>query len=241
MKPNFSEYTEGIKRQLLPGLATLLLLLTGCVQLEDDELKIPVEVQYYLEVDQAVQADAYFTFTGGSLLLQTFAFDGRREQADPVYFEKEYSQGLAIPFSASQPIASFNFQLPQGTYSRVEIELELLESEKSLEVYGKYENMEGEEIPFHFQTSSDFTFEMEGRSDKDGQYIVLKQEDQPEARMLIQPEAWFGAIPRPMLEEAELTSVNGIPTLMISEEQNEDIFDLLADAMESTQSLQFIY
>lgn len=240
MRTNCLDYINRIYKQLLLAL-TCLSMLAGCVQLEDEELKIPVEVQYYLAVAAPSQAGGYMTFSGGSLLLETFEFDGRREQADPVYFEKEYSQGLAIPFSASQPIASFNFQLPQGTYSRIEVELELLESEKSLEVYGKYENLDGEEIPFHFQRNGDFTFEMAGSSDKDGQYIVIKQEDQPEARMLLQPEAWFSSVPRQMLEDADLTSVNGIATLMISEEQNEAIFDLLEDAMESAQNLQFIY
>lgn len=54
----------------------------------------------------------------------------------------------------------------------------------------------------------------------------------------LDPIYWFDIVPTNMLENADLINVGGVMTLLVNEDENEAIYDLIADRIdESTEAI----
>lgn len=210
---------------------------------KEQEFKIPVEVGFYMDIQRNVVANSRLQFYDGYIIISSFEFEGDREQASEVEFAREYEHGLKIAFTSDQAVEALKFQIPQGNYTSISIEFETYEGfgENNLVVEGAYQNSEGTHYPLVFVLGSSESFEIEAESYSDGNQIIVKKEAPVSAYIKLNPVHWFKTIPHSLLDEAEVVLWNGVPAIVISEEVNEEIYDLIEDRLAEAAEVIFIY
>lgn len=222
-------------------LSLLSSFLFSCEQ--EQEFKIPVEVGFYMDIQKNAVDNSRLQFYGGSIIVSSFEFEGDREQASEVEFTREYENGLKTTFTSDQAVEAFQFQIPQGNYNHISIEFETFEGfgENSLVVEGSYQNSEGRRYPLVFALGSSESFEIEAESYSDGNQIIVKKEAPVSAFIKLNPVHWFKNIPLSLLDEADVVLWDEVPTIVISEEVNEELYDLIEDRLTEAAEVIFIY
>ena len=208
--------------------------------MEESEFKIPVDIQFYVDMIRNSETNEQLYFSEGSIILGSFEFEGEREQAEMVEFAREYENGFKINFDPNKATKNLHFQIPQGIYTSIEVSFETYEEtdQANLFLKGIYKTASGKEIPFHFQNNVSIYFEIEAEGAR-GHQIVLKKEDNTAAYVKLDPFYWFQPVTTRAWEEAELVEFNGLPTIMISEEYNENIFELIINRIEDSADVIF--
>lgn len=232
-------YTVKIK-----NFCFLLMLSSFLYSCQDEqEFKIPVEADFFMDVKRHAVADSRLQFDGGYIIISSFEFEGKREQADEVIFEREYEQGLKIPFTSTQAVEAFKFQIPQGNYTSISIEFETFDDlgENNLVVEGSFKKSDATRYPLVLAMATNEDFEIEAVSYSNGKQIILKKEAPVSAYIKLNPVHWFKNIALSTLDEAELVLWNGEPTILISDEVNQEIFDIIEDRLHEAAEATFIY
>lgn len=196
-----------------------------------------------MDIQKNVVANSRLQFYDGYIIMASFEFEGDREQAREVAFSREYEQGLTIAFTSDQVVEALKFQIPQGNYTSISIAFETFEGfgENNLVVEGSYQNSEGIRYPLVFALGSSESFEIEAESYSDGDQIIVKKEAPVSAYIKLNPVHWFKNIPLSLLDEAEVVLWNGVSTILISEEVNEEIYDLIEDRLAEAAEVIFTY
>jgi hypothetical protein len=211
---------------------------------KEDEFKIPVDVDFYMDIQRGAALEDKLHFTEGFIRLSSFRFRGQREQADEVRFEKAYEQGLTLPFSPVRAVPELKFQVPQGNYNRISIVLETYNdledaAEVGLELKGTFAAKDGKRYPLLFQLESAEVFRIAASSNLADNQIILKKEAPAVAYIRLHPGYWFQGVSAPLLEGAALVPVNGVPTILINESYNETIYDILVDRLGEDEETVF--
>lgn len=225
-------------------LFSLLLLSSFLFSCQDEqEFKIPVEADFYMDIHRNVVANSRLQFYDGYIIISSFEFEGDREQASEVAFSREYEQGIPIAFTSDQAVEALKFQIPQGNYTGISIAFETFDDfeENNLVVEGSYQTSEGIRYPLVFALNSSESFEIEAESYSDGNQIIVKKEAPVSAYIKLNPVHWFKYIPLSLLDEAEVGLWNGVSAIVISEETNEEIYDLIMDRLSEAAEVIFIY
>jgi len=214
-----------------------MLTITSC----KNEWKLPTDVGFKVDINRETSSDGQIVFTNGNIVLATFEFDGEREQGDDVYFSKSFPKGLIIPFSSSTVIEELNFDIPQGTYSKIDISFETFDElgGVNITVNGFYTNSSSEKIPIKFEYTSSEEFDIVAVDYTGSNQIILNQDHPVNAQIEINPIHWYQIVSSTTLDDADLVDINGIPTLLISEDENEDIFDIIIDRLD--ESLEAVF
>lgn len=229
---------------------SFLVLLLSCFFLsceKEEEFKIPVDVSFAVDMQREQASGSGLRFTEGYAVFSSFEFEGDREQAESVRFEKEYGQGLYVPFFPNQAPGELRFQVPQGSYRRIAVAFETAEGDEEdesgrsgLVVKGVYRTGSGNEFPLLFELSSSGEFETEAKS-LSGSQIVLKREAPATATIRLNPLYWFQAVPSSSLDDAEVFEVNGVATILINEEANEQIYEIVVSRLGKGDETVFAY
>lgn len=230
-------------------LAVLLLscLLFSCEK--EEEFKIPVEVGFFVDMHRTTDPGSRLQLTEGYIVLSSFGFEGYREQAEKVRFEKEYRKGLFVPFSPDQPIKELLFQIPQGVYNQISISFEALDEDdsddddgkSSLVVKGSYRTQSGNTYPLLVELQSPEEFRVKAKSKPDGNQIILKREAPASAHIKLNPAYWFQAVTLTLLDQAELVELNGVLTILINEDVNEGVYNILESRLGKATEVIFTY
>lgn len=250
-----------MKRSLLLGLAALI-----CWSCSKDEYTKPVGINLQMEIENYEvgiterQEVNSIHIEEGRYLLSEVEFKGYRESGEDYFFEKEFEEGLEAPMAAGMPATAFHFDMPQGLYERISISLKVEESaddeddsdddrededdrpfdeDASLILYGTYTNAREQQIPLIFVYNYDDTFDFTAKAANAEEVIMVGNGQQVSASLRFNPSYWLQLINSRMLESAELSSVNGVETIILSEEQNSQLFDLLASRIKSASALSF--
>ncbi len=207
-----------------------------------------MDVSFAVDMQREQATGSGLRFTEGHAVLSSFEFEGDREQAESVHFEKEYGQGLYIPFSPNQAPGELKFQVPQGSYRRIAISFETAEGDEEEEsggsglvVKGVYRTGSGSELPLLFELSSSGEFETVAKSVSGGSQVVLKREAPASATIRLNPLYWFQAVPSSSLDNAEVFEVNGVATILINEEANEHIYEIVVSRLGKGAETVFTY
>ncbi|MFD2515918.1 hypothetical protein ACFSRY_18750 [Pontibacter locisalis] len=230
---------------------TYFVLFLSCFLLsceKEEEFKIPVDVSFTVDMQREKTSDSRIRFTEGHVVLASFEFEGEREQAEEVRFEKEYEQGLHVPFSPNQAVGELRFQVPQGSYSRIAVAIETADGDEEdgggrsgLAVRGVYRTSGGKELRLLFELQSSEEIEVVAESLSDGSQIILKREAPATASIRLDPHYWFQAVPYSLLDNAETVDRNGVATILISEEVNEQIYEIIVSRIGKGAEAVFTY
>jgi hypothetical protein len=229
--------------KIKPFYMLLLLVYSLASCQEEQEFKIPVDAGFFMDINRNTVANSRLQFDDGYIVIASFGFEGEREQAEEVEFSREYSQGLAIPFTSDKPVEGLHFQIPQGNYTSISVEFDTFDGfdEDNLLVKGSYKNSEGSRYPLVFILHSSESFEIEAESYSDGSQIIIKKEAPVSAYIKLNPVYWFEEVSLSALDEAEVVLWNGVPTIVISEEINEEIYDLVEERLQEGAKVIFVY
>lgn len=215
----------------------LLFVLFAC-ESEDDALKQPTSLEFRLDVVRQASKGGRLRFTGGAINISSFSFEGEREQGDDYEFEREYANGLLLNFDLSQSIPEWQFDIPQGTYTKIEFEFEIeSKGSSSLELQGRFIDEDGEEFPLLMQLSAFDYFEVDARNAQGGREIILVEGSPAIGELIFDPNHWFEEIDLEDLDEAEFTEYNGLETLLINDSLNADLLDDLKSELDEKLTL----
>ncbi len=191
-------------------------------------------------------------------------FQAYRRNGNDYFFNRNFEGGLVVVAQEGKPAEILSFDMPQGVYERISISLkvrkmtaetgnEVTENKKNsipqvmpfnpesgLIMEGFYTNTHSEQIPLIFAYNFDEVFEYSADpGNKEGTIAVSKSSNN-EASIRFNPSYWMQLINSRMLQSAKLTLVNGTPTIIISEDSNEHIFNLLTSRIKNASKLNFI-
>ena len=212
-----------------------LFIVTAC-----NKWKKPTDTMFYMEINKTPTVNNQLTFSGGHFIMSKFEFDGRREKGDDVFFSQDFPNGLTIPFDLGNEITELDFQIPQGSYHRIEIDMRTSSSGVGILVEGTYTYNGGGSIPVRFEFDAVEQFEIEAENDGGGNIILDKDHDSP-AKIILDPTHWFSPVPLNWFENATVTNLNGTNTILIDKDINEDIYDVVLDRLEETAAVIFNY
>lgn len=172
-----------------------------------------------------------FVFDDGFIKLTAMEYEAESEN-DLESVEFELEQVVVIDFATGIPSPDIRaIEIPAGTYEEVSVELEILDEtdEPSVVLTGTYTSPGGTRSPIRFEFNSGETFEVE----REGT-IVFAENESAVAQITFDPSAWFAGVTDDHMADA--TQYDGV--IVISESQNSEIFDLVADGLDLMTELE---
>jgi hypothetical protein len=171
------------------------------------------------------------TFTSGTISLEEIEFEAEVDGNDSI--EADIDMVVEIDFATGQTTPDISsLQFPAGTYSEVEVELELLYNNTvpGVVIEGTFVDGAGNEHPVKFIYDSDQTFEIE----REG-VITFSEGASIIAQVTFNPTLWFAGVTSADLEVANRDS-EGV--IVISENNNPEIYDIVADGLELASEVE---
>ena len=174
------------------------------------------------------------TFTDGDIVVRSLAFDGERIKGDDVYFEKEFETGLITSLSNIGTNANLKFQIPQGNYTSIRIDFEAEESNtEKIEVKGTFINDSGDLFPIIVQIER-IEFYDKIIKNPDGQSNIDLISMIPKTAIIkLNPIFLFSTISANDLNSANLLTIDGVETILISSTSNQDLYEIIQDKVNS--------
>ena len=211
----------------------------GLNSCKKNQLKKPTDVSVKMDINRATSNEGHLVFDQGYIRLASYEVSGIRQEGGPVNLESEFPGGKVINFSPTLEISDLSQEIPQGNYTSLEIEFDTHEGndEPTIEVSGTYTNQSSQAFPIIFQFMSSETFAVSGEADS-GDPIIMLDKDTPATNFIVfDPIYWFDVITNNAWSNANLSNVQGTMTILINEENNETIYDNVADRVdEQTES-----
>ncbi len=170
-----------------------------------------------------------FVFNDGFITLTALEYEAENG-LESVEFELE--QVVVIDFATGIPTPDIrSIEIPAGTYDEVSVEMEIFDEtdEPSVVLLGTYTSPEGTVFNVRFEFNSGETFEVE----REGT-IVFAEGQSALAQITFDPSVWFAGVTDELMADA--TQSNGI--IVISENQNSEIFDIVADGLDLATELE---
>lgn len=220
------------------ALVVLLLGFSSCNK-EKKKWKEPVDVTFRMDVNRTAAMSGDLKFTGGTFSLNKFDFDGKRTQADDVFFTKSFS-GEVVSFDPNKDIAALDFVIPQGTYSNISVVFVADgEGDKSIVVEGTYTSSSSITNPLRLEMEAIEIYTVVATAAGGSNEIVLDKDVASMSTITLDPVLWFQPVSTSLLDNATLVNVSGTPTILINDANNEDIFDLVIDRAEDGAEVVF--
>jgi len=208
---------------------------------EKEKWKLPTDVSFKMDINRSAGSGGNLAFTGGTIILGSFTFDGKRSQADDVYFSNTYS-GLNIAFDPNNPVVALDFDIPQGTYSKITVSFQTdgKVGDDHIVVTGTYtHSVSGVTSPIRFEFEAEEFYTVISKDASGNSEIILDESVASTATITLDPVYWFQTISTNSLDNATLVSVSGVPTILITDANNEDIFDLVVDRVDDATDVVF--
>lgn len=202
--------------------------------------KKPTDVNFYAKTNNKSALNAQLNITDIVFELESFSFEGEREKGDDVYFDRQYEGNEKINFSNLSEIEFMNFEIPQGDYKRVDLEFDLdSDEEQSIKIQGTYTYNNNQSIPFLYIFDDDDKFRIRAEDDAGNNTILLNTDVPTNAKVLVDADYIFSILSSSQLENASTQFINGVATIVVSDSENEAIYDLIVDRVEESMSVKF--
>jgi len=214
------------------------LLLGSC---KKNQLKKPTDVQVTMDINRSPNTEGTLEFNQGYIRIAEFTYEGTRQEGAPIELSTEFSSGLTINFLSESFVSDLMADVPQGNYTDLKVRFDTFDDDDAptLEVSGTYTDGTSTTYPIIFQFMSSESFVIKGEDDDGQDIIVLDKDVSAFVNVQLDPVYWFDIVSANMLDNATKYEVNGQQTIVINEEQNEDIYDLLADRIDESPTAIF--
>lgn len=200
--------------------------------------KEPTDVNFEFKLNENSD-NGLVKFTDCKINLTKLSFLGERKQGEsPVDFEQNLGN-QEIEFNLNESNSDIVFQIPQGSYSKINIGLFLdtISDVAAIQLNGIYIDLEGDTIPVIFKLSIKDMFEMQALNSTGSKEINLVSEIPTNVSIVFNPMYWFANISQSQLEEASLNLVNeegedgevDVPSIVIDLENENDLYNLIVN------------
>lgn len=226
------------KRVFLFLLAAVPLFTASC----NKKWKEPAKVTFGFKLS-ANTSSGLIKFSSGYIMLSEIDFTGERRQGDNhIEFSKDYQPNAQVNLNPYTLSSGFTFDIPQGTYTSIDLKSRIdaqPNNMPSMVMFGTYVDSLNNVIAVRLELRSGEVFDMPGQNTSGGNEITLVEDKASTVSVNLNPQYWFDAVPESMLEDAEAVSENGITTMVISESENQDIYQLIAGRIKDGNSVIF--
>jgi hypothetical protein len=183
-----------------------------------------------VDINKEAAMNGNLSFFEGQIVLREIAFDGERTQADDVYFDVGFDEGLKVLFSSSEVNNQLVFDIPQGTYSAIRIDLYAEKSAGELiKIIGKYKSTSGIEYPIILELNQIEFYDKMAKNKQGDVEVDLVAGNPTKAIIKLDPIFWMGNLSTNQLDAAQTTLVDGVESILINSETNEGLFDIIDD------------
>lgn len=203
----------------------------------------PVRVNFDVRFDLSVQQPAHFSFSRLVLSIRSLRFVGTRQTGNDVVFNTRPGQALGFfdltPSRFLVPVTWFD--IPEGVYNSMRWELTTRALgnnlyndddpfslyEYGLVIFGRYTRVNGNHVNLIIALDTDDILKSDSFNAQNQLPVTLIFGNTYAAELVINPFAILGAIPRTILEQADFSDEDDGDYLVISSDENEDIYSLL--------------
>jgi hypothetical protein len=227
-------------------LFLLIAVTAGC---EPDDLSKPVRVHFEISVVLDNAPLSYFTLTNMAMDVEQISFNGIRQEGKDVLFNTRPGDSFGMHIISDINTSSYitYFDLPQGIYQlmRWEIELGEVDDDKYPDdyidsddfgfiIHGTYTRQDGSSVLLFIAIEKEEIIKVESVNQEGVVPISILTENVYTMSLEINPHAILRGIPRSMLEQAETDEEDDIEFIEISENENEDLYNLILFQLSKT-------
>lgn len=224
---------------IIAGVLLVVITFSSC---EKKKWKKPTDVSFGFRLNSN-SGNGLIKFSSGYFLLSRIDFSGDRNQgSSPVEFSKDYEPNSQIYFNPNVLSGSISFDIPQGTYTKIDMKVRTEEQQNNaptLIIYGTYINTISDTIAVRFEFTSGESFEIQGVNSSGGTEILLMEDKPSSTSIIFNPKYWFDVVPQSMLESATIVLESNIQTMIINESDNDDIYQLVVGRIKDGNELIF--
>lgn len=214
------------------------LIVTGCGR----KWKETAIVDFDFEIYGTDPVSYGFWFTEGQVNVSRLTFEGNRLQARSVTFEDDFGSPLPIDIPTGLADNSLQYDLPQGTYREVRMEIFLesgADSTPSITLKGYFIDSSGVLRDVHFFVSGKIESNLITKYPGEREDFSILSGDNYHSVIRLKLNDWFSSIPRSILENAEISNLNGRETIVISDEHNVPIYSAILPKLGQFDEVQF--
>ncbi|MDP3556236.1 MAG: hypothetical protein Q8T03_02615 [Bacteroidota bacterium] len=188
-----------------------------------------------MDINRSTGLSGNLIWTSGNIMVANFTFDGKRDQGGDVYFTKTYSTGLNIFFDPNNPVSAWAFEIPQGTYTQINVSYKTFGNpgDDHIIVKGTYTNTINSNVyPVQFEFEAEEFYNIVAKTSSGSTQIVLDKDVASTATIKADPVYWFQTVTTSMMDNATFVTISGNPTILITDAANENIYDAVRDRMD---------
>lgn len=221
--PSLIHTNKYLKILLIYTFCTLLFFTFSCGR----KWKKPTVVSFQFEINKDTNTSNHLVFDGGYIIVEEIKFSGERKQGKDV--DITYKIDSKADFATGFTIPLINMDIPQGTYKKIDIEIKMNknDAEPTILLIGAYINDSLGSVPLIFEFNSGIKFEIDPKSKNGSNEIVLIEDIPATVTIIFDPVYWFDTVTKTILDSAEKEDINGIPTILINDDNNDDIFSII--------------
>jgi hypothetical protein len=239
-----------MKKYILLLVLPAVFILNSCIK---NELTLPSKVEFNFGLEPLVSEDGLkgnsfelksvlnqVTLDKGSLVLDAIEFDGKREEGKDVFFISNFKESLVADLSSQTTNFKVDFDIPQGVYNRIDINLYLSDlQETSFIIEGVIKIGVIQEIPVRFEYDFPDKINVRASANQPGQNIVLRKDKSSLATVLIDIGFLFRFINPGVIANADIVEIEGIDVILINKEYNIELFNQIATQISNSFSIVF--
>ena len=208
----------------------LIILVGLCASCKKAELKKPTKVNFSFDLNSNDSQNGDLKFVSGEINIGKFNLSGDRLEGDDIAFERIFSSGLYTDLNGSAEIKELDYDIPQGEYTQLKINLNILDAgaDPSLMIKGTYKFVNGPTVGVEFQYYGNQEIEILGEDFNGSNNIVMDKMLGKKVSVEFDPLYWFEPITVSQFESANLSSGQGQNQLIVSPTENVNLYTIIS-------------
>lgn len=236
-------YSRNMRNILLYSLIFAKALALGSCA--SDELKEPVRASLVFTIEANQPPQEELSINEVALTITQLDFDSKRKAGEDYPFTIHFDEPLQISSQSTKSALISAFDLPQGEYNQIDIDLEIaakhgfstVNEENSIRINGMYKAKNKAAVPFMFVYTEATNFSYQLGNGSTG-VLSVDQQVTPELSLSFDPAYWLAELNENRLKSAKTTEIDGTETILISANFNDKIYTDLLRRLEKANRLK---
>ena len=219
----------------------LLFIFVACIVSCNKKWKKPTDVYFAFQLNSNSN-NGIVKFNAASINLDKIYFNGERSQGVKSVQLSQSITNQLIHIDTNPNSTGITFNIPQGTYSKIEIDLSIItnQNEPALNVYGTYiDTLDNDTSAIVFQLLDQQIINLIANQSGGATQISLVAGNPVTVNIILNPNYWFELITPALLENSNLQDVNGVETIFINANENVNLYNLILNRINTNNEAVF--